>query len=570
MTDEDTISICYPDSSKIQVGELRAKFSAAGDRILRYYFDIRHLELNLHKELSAPEISILQNKVDTLMAQWNKKYEAHIRKRDAAAGKDKAESITIEAELRRSRLKNTLRHTLSIDDTVDWNIFKDHSKFRRQQYPKQQPAKERLKTSPPPPLRVSFWQAISGQREKLQQQHEMAVSAYAAEVKRIARLNAEAQSEWLEDRNRWNAQQDAKEEKFKKRQQQENAKVDALKQAWQQGDPRAVEEHASNVLEASDHDEVVPKDWGIQFDGESGTLLIDYALPTPDDMPTAKTVRFVASTGELKTTHISEREKKSLFDDLCFQICLRTIHELFEVDTYNHLQKIVFNGSTDSVDRATGQQVHSTIVSIMASKEKFEAINLEQVDPKTCFKSLKGVSAASLVGLTPITPIMALDKSDRRFVDAKTVQMADDGTTNLAAMDWEEFEHLVREMFDREFASRGGEVRVTQSSSDGGVDAVAFDPDPISGGKIIIQAKRYTKTVGVGAVRDLYGTTMNEGAIKGILVTTADYGPDAYKFASDKPLTLMSGSNLLHLLEKHGIKAKIDLKEARKEMGLTP
>ena len=100
------------------------------------------------------------------------------------------------------------------------------------------------------------------------------------------------------------------------------------------------------------------------------------------------------------------------------------------------------------------------------------------------------------------------------------------------------------------------------------MDAIAFDPDPISGGKIVIQAKRYTKTVGVSAVRDLYGTTMNEGASKGILVTTADYGPDAYKFASGKPITLMNGSNLLHLLEKHGMNAVINLAEARKQLGL--
>lgn len=109
----------------------------------------------------------------------------------------------------------------------------------------------------------------------------------------------------------------------------------------------------------------------------------------------------------------------------------------------------------------------------------------------------------------------------------------------------------------------GGEVKVTQASRDGGVDAIAFDPDPIRGGKIVIQAKRYTNTVGVSAVRDLYGTVMNEGATKGILVTTADYGPDAYKFAKDKPITLLNGGNLLHLLEKHGQKAKIDLKEAK-------
>ena len=43
------------------------------------------------------------------------------------------------------------------------------------------------------------------------------------------------------------------------------------------------------------------------------------------------------------------------------------------------------------------------------------------------------------------------------------------------------------------------------------------------------------------AVRDLYGTVMNEGASKGILVTTSHYGRAAYKFAKDKPLELLEG-----------------------------
>ena len=131
-------------------------------------------------------------------------------------------------------------------------------------------------------------------------------------------------------------------------------------------------------------------------------------------------------------------------------------------------------------------------------------------------------------------------------------------------MDWQEFEHLIREVFEKEFSSAGGEVKVTQASRDGGVDAIGYDPDPIKGGKFVIQAKRYINTVGVSAVRDLYGTVMNEGANKGILVTTSDYGPDAYGFAKDKPLTLISGANLLHMLEKHGYRARIDLQEARR------
>lgn len=159
---------------------------------------------------------------------------------------------------------------------------------------------------------------------------------------------------------------------------------------------------------------------------------------------------------------------------------------------------------------------------------------------------------------------MPLRKEDGRFVSAYEVASSLDDSVNLAAMDWEDFEHLIREVFEKEFSSNGGEVKVTQASRDGGVDDVAFDPDPIRGGKIVIQAKRYTNTVGVAAVRDLYGTVLNEGATKGILVTTSNYGPDSYAFANGKPLVLLSGANLLHLLGKHGHKARIDLRGAKK------
>ena len=191
-------------------------------------------------------------------------------------------------------------------------------------------------------------------------------------------------------------------------------------------------------------------------------------------------------------------------------------------------------------------------------------INLSEVIPKICFKNLKGVGSSKLHSLTPIAPIVSINKEDRRFVSSYDVVDDLDESYNIAVMDWEDFEHLIRELFEKEFKDGGGEVKVTRASRDGGVDAVAFDPDPIRGGKIIIQAKRYVNTVGTSAVRDLYGAVMNEGAMKGILVTTSDYGPDSYEFAKGKPLVLLNGANLLHLLEKHGHKAKIDLVEAKK------
>ena len=73
------------------------------------------------------------------------------------------------------------------------------------------------------------------------------------------------------------------------------------------------------------------------------------------------------------------------------------------------------------------------------------------------------------------------------------------------------------------------ETKLTQASRDGGVDCVAYDNRPILGGKVVIQAKRYKNTVGVSAVRDLFGTMQNEGASKGILVTTSGYGRSSFR-----------------------------------------
>ena len=91
------------------------------------------------------------------------------------------------------------------------------------------------------------------------------------------------------------------------------------------------------------------------------------------------------------------------------------------------------------------------------------------------------------------------------------------------------------------------------------MDCVAYDTRPIFGGKVVIQAKRYKNTVGVSAVRDLYGTLQNEGASKGILVTTSGYGAASFDFAQNKPIELIEGANLLYLLETHaGITARIE------------
>ena len=232
-------------------------------------------------------------------------------------------------------------------------------------------------------------------------------------------------------------------------------------------------------------------------------------------------------------------------------------------------ETIAINIITKWIDQGTGKEKKGVIASMSSKKDILMDLNLENLDPSECVKMLKGISTPSFNNLTPIRPIFSYNKDDDRFIDSIDVDQNLAESTNLAAMDWEEFEHLVAQLFEWEFKDKGMEVKVTRSSRDRGVDAIVFDPDPIRGGKFVIQAKRYTNTVELSAVRDLYGTVVNEGANRGILITTAGYGPDAYEFSKDKPISLIDGPNLLNMFMRHGKNYKIDIEEAKAQLNDT-
>jgi restriction system protein len=349
---------------------------------------------------------------------------------------------------------------------------------------------------------------------------------------------------------------------FLQQQEEYNLKILSLKQDYLLKKNHAIYEYNKLILEKSEYPFTFKKEIYCEYNPVNKILVVDYYLPTLENIPTLKSISFISSQNAMREKHITEKQKENIFDQVIYKITLRSMKELFNSDYINCLQAVSFNGWVKSINKATGLQVENCILSIQVKKEELSNIILANVDPKLCFKNLKGIGSSKLSSLSEIQPIITTFDSDKRFVDSKNIDF--DDTTNLALMNWEDFEHLIRELFEKEFNNNGSQVKVTQASRDGGVDAIAFDPDPIRGGKIVIQAKRYTNTVGVAAVRDLYGTVMNEGANKGILVTTSDYGPDSYEFAKGKPLTLLNGGNLLHLLEKHGTKARINIKEAKR------
>ncbi len=331
-------------------------------------------------------------------------------------------------------------------------------------------------------------------------------------------------------------------------------KIEKEKSKLESKDSKEIEKYFSFVLNHSIYpkDIELTKSFELSYLEDRNTIVVSYNLPKEKIVPIYNNYKFIKKDDTITKSNIKESERESIYNNIIYMITLRTIKEIFDSDEKGFVESVVFNGWLDYIDKRNGKDSRSCIITLETTKEKFNDINLNRVDCKECIKGLKGIFASSFLNITPVMPYLNIDRNDSRFIESKEVKDIGLDGYNLATMPWEDFEYFVRELFDKMFNVNGGEVKVTQASHDGGVDAIAFDDDPIRGGKFVIQAKRYNNVVPVSAVRDLYGTMISEGATKGIIVTTSFYGKESYDFAKDKPITLIDGSALLGLLNKYG------------------
>ena len=126
------------------------------------------------------------------------------------------------------------------------------------------------------------------------------------------------------------------------------------------------------------------------------------------------------------------------------------------------------------------------------------------------------------------------------------------------------FSELVLDQLDPAacLEAMGFEVRVTQSSRDEGIDAVAYNKtDIVHQAEILIQAKRYSKCVPTNDVRALAGSVEEKRATAGVLVTTAWVSAETKAFAArNNRLRIIEGGELKHLLAEYlNLDVRIDL-----------
>lgn len=137
----------------IKYGYANTHYNVARTKILRCTREMTHIGLKEHKLISAPDSYILSNKIETQVAKWAEKWNS-VQSRNLLVDQKNAnlqfaEISTKEAQEIQKQIDNILIHTLSIDNTVEWDSLKLHSAFCE---PKSKtPERKSYKKIPPVP-----------------------------------------------------------------------------------------------------------------------------------------------------------------------------------------------------------------------------------------------------------------------------------------------------------------------------------------------------------------------------------------------------------------------------------
>lgn len=404
----------------------------------KYIAEVYNAYLQKEKILKAYELYDLEHKVETQFIDWSRK-EGELRKKESIELSVEQRNQSYQKDLQ--DIDNILLYTLSINNAIDWNSLKEVNTFTKSKpLPrafdklsdwelKNKPTLLALPQEPQPidymphlSLIEKLYLPLKRKKEeecarRFKQDYEEWVES-VAQIKEQNDTLLEIYHEKKQEKEKDYHDRDEKEikdwenekDKFYMSQQLHNTSVDAFKEKYIKYDKKAIEKYCELVLNNSKYPDFISKKFTLEFNQESRLLIVEYQLPDISHFPTKKECKYIKHKGEYKVTFISSLELDKIYEKALYDITLRSIHELYEADVINAIQLINFNGWVNCIDKATGISTNNCIISIQVEKNEFLKIHLINVDSKSCFKKLKGVSCSKLSAITPIRPIIQIAK----------------------------------------------------------------------------------------------------------------------------------------------------------------
>jgi len=326
-------------------------------------------------------------------------------------------------------------------------------------------------------------------------EHQDACQRARAQLERDYQIAAQAEDRRQHQLTDYYRQYQAWAESERQRIIDHNGQVRLIGQQMVSGDRTAVCEYFAAALYASaGWPEGFPRRARTSWDHSEHHLVVDWELPDFSIVPAISRYRYIKSDDRETQIPRPAGERKSIYRNVLAQSALAVLAETFRADHSRLVSTATVSGFVSGVDPATGRRSKVFLLTVTAGRAAFTRLDLSRVDPVSCLEGLRGQLSPRPENLAPVHSF--------QLTAAAVNEPSDDAGTELSdllAMDPIDFEELVAALFK----AMGMEVMTTQRSGDGGVDVLAMDPDPIRGGKLIIQVKRYRSTIPPAPIRDV-------------------------------------------------------------------
>lgn len=336
--------------------------------------------------------------------EWARQYAAH-RTSEAAD-----ETREIEAVV--ERLASILAATLDVDDYIDLETLNPPLQLPHfdptpaGHFPPSPRLEAFLPAEPSGPRRLFGGAGRHQQQsERAHQQFQQALASHEADSRRHADAIRDLRSMHDAECTRLAAEHATRQDQ-----------LTSLQRGLAAGSPEAVVAYLDLVLERAVYPEDFPHRWRLAFTPEQGLLAIDYELPTPGVVPSAKSLRYTKISDTITPVLRSASQTKSIYASVIHQVALRVAHEVLEADRRKVVKELVFNGHVSDNDAATGRQVRRCLVAFRTNRTAFDNLDLAHVDAAACLAHLGARLSRNPVALSSVEPVIAAATTDLRFV----------------------------------------------------------------------------------------------------------------------------------------------------------
>jgi restriction system protein len=327
---------------------------------------------------------------------------------------------------------------------------------------------------------------------------------------------------------------------------QHNRRIEAMRAGLPARDRESVEAYLELALARTPLPADVPHQTEVAYTPRGEQAVVRFELPPPEVIPAVASYTYVGTTGEMREKKRAASEIGKLYRSVVSQIALLYMRDLFEADP--ELENVELGGHVHAISPATGQREYPCLISFAVDRARYSRLNLRDVTPEVCLTHLNALVSGHPHAVEPVTPVRDFDLARYSFVESVDAVSGLDSRPDLTRMTPTEFEHFVRQLFE----ARGLEGWTTERTGDDGVDAVVLNRDPMVGGLTIVQAKKYTRVLGVNHIRELVGAMDEKRAGRGILVTTSWFASGCWTKASENGrVELIDGPRLRYLVQEH-------------------